>query len=99
MPQRAGDQRGDQDPAAVPASGPCGISPRATRPPPVTPITSAPSDWRKARSLFYPNFGDYTDNAVSVTGIAPYVGNTLYIAWADGRSGVAQPYVARLPAR
>jgi hypothetical protein len=76
-----------------------GLDPRRTATPPgdVT-ITSVPSDWLNADSVIVPNFGDYTDNAVTATGAAPYVGRTLYVAWSDGRLGVPQPFAAHLPA-
>jgi hypothetical protein len=45
-----------------------------------------------------PDFGDYTDNALTATGSKPYVGGTLYVAWSDGRTGVPQPFAAHLPA-
>jgi hypothetical protein len=76
-----------------------GVSPRATSAPTSdTLITSTASNWDNAISLIDPNFGDYTDDSVAVTGSAPYVGNTLYIAWSDGRLGVPQPFAAHLPA-
>jgi hypothetical protein len=78
--------------------GAIGISPRATAPPSSdTLITSVPSNWANSVSFINPNFGDYTDDSVAVTGTAPYVGSTLYIAWSDGRIGVPQPFAAHLP--
>ena len=76
-----------------------GVSPRAA----VTPtsnvtITSVASNWRNQSFDIAPNFGDYTDNSLAATGSKPYVGRTLYVAWADGRTGVPQPFAARLPA-
>jgi hypothetical protein len=75
-----------------------GVSPLATATPPNTMITNALSNWLVNASLIAPNFGDYTDNAVSTTGSAPYVGSTLYVAWADGRLGIPQPFEAHVPA-
>ena len=73
------------------------VSPLATTTPANTMITNVLSDWTNNSSLIVPNFGDYTDAAVSVTGSAPYLGNTLYIAWSDGRLGIPQPFEAHLP--
>jgi len=75
-----------------------GVSPRTTTPPPANVrITTVPSNWLDAASLIAPNFGDYIDDALTTTGTPPYVGNTLYVAWSDGRSGVPQPFEAHLP--
>jgi hypothetical protein len=60
-------------------------------------ITNVLSNWADNASLIVPNFGDYTDAAISVTGSAPYLGNTLYVAWSDGRLGIPQPFEAHLP--
>jgi hypothetical protein len=73
------------------------VNPLTTTTPSNTMITNALSDWDHNSSLIVPNFGDYTDNAVSVTGSAPWVGNTLYVAWSDGRIGVPQPFEAHVP--
>ena len=75
------------------------VSPRTTvAPASLTLITTVAADWDNDISDIVPNFGDYTDNAVVTTGIAPYVGSTLYVAWSDGRSGLPQPFEAHLPA-
>ena len=75
-----------------------GVSPRTvTAPASNTLITSVASNWDHAISDIAPNFGDYTDDAMAVTGSPPYVGSTLYIAWSDGRIGVPQPFEAHLP--
>jgi hypothetical protein len=74
------------------------VSPLATVTPPNVQLTSALSNWDNDSSLIVPNFGDYTDSAVSVTGSAPYLGNTWYVAWSDGRLGIPQPFEAHLPA-
>ena len=73
-----------------------GVSPRQARPPRsnvrVTTVT-----WNAANVVSMNGvFGDYTDNALVATGAPPYVGRTLFVAWSDGRLGVAQPFVARL---
>jgi hypothetical protein len=60
-------------------------------------ITSVASNWLNATSVITPNFGDYIDAALSTTGTPPYVGNTLYIAWSDGRFSIPQPFEAHLP--
>lgn len=76
-----------------------GVSPLTTVTPPNLKITNVASDWLFNSSLIAPNFGDYTDNAVSVTPRAPFVGDTLFVAWSDGRSGIPQPFEAHLPSR
>lgn len=74
-----------------------GVNPRTrTAPATNTLITSVASNWDNAVSDINPNFGDYTDDAIAVTGSPPYVGSTLYIAWSDGRIGVPQPFEAHL---
>jgi hypothetical protein len=75
-----------------------GVSPRTTTPPRSNlRITSVASNWDNATSIITPNFGDYIDEALSTTGMPPYVGSTLYIAWSDGRFSVPQPFEAHLP--
>ena len=76
-----------------------GVSPRASRTPASNiTITNVASNWDNQNYDFIPNFGDYTDNALTATSTKPYVGSTLYIAWTDGRTGVPQPFEAHLPA-
>jgi hypothetical protein len=76
-----------------------GVSPRATATPHANvTITSTASNWDDQSYYFIPDFGTYTDNALTATGTKPYVGNTLYVAWTDGRTGVPQPFAAHLPA-
>jgi hypothetical protein len=48
-------------------------------------VTTGPSDWNAVSSDIVPNFGDYTDNYVAN-------GETLYVAWSDGRLGDPQPF-------
>ena len=75
------------------------VSPRATSTPHTNIIvTNVASNWDHQSYDFPPNFGDYTDNALTATGSKPYAGSTLYIAWTDGRTGVPQPVEAHLPA-
>jgi len=74
-----------------------GVNPRAAVTPPNVAITNVASNWALDSADSSPNFGDYTDNTVSVTAKWPYTGNTLYIAWTDGRLGFPQPFAARLP--
>jgi hypothetical protein len=47
-------------------------------------VTTGPSDWTAVTSVITPNFGDYTDNYL--------VGNTLYVAWSDGRLQFPNPF-------
>ena len=76
-----------------------GVSPRATSTPHTnTTITNMSSDWGHQNFDIVPNFGDYTDNALTATSSKPYVGSTLYVAWTDGRTGVPQPFEAHLAA-
>jgi hypothetical protein len=75
-----------------------GISPRIATTPPNIQITGVASNWANDSSLIVPNFGDYTDGTIAVTGTPPYTANTLYIAWSDGRLGVPQPFEAHMPA-
>ena len=74
------------------------VSPRASVMPANVQITNALSNWIANSSFATPNFGDYTDAAVAVTGSPPYLGHTLYIVWSDGRLGIPQPFEAHLPA-
>ena len=75
-----------------------GVSPLATTPPASNiRITTVPSNWLVSSSIINPNFGDYIDEAFATTGTPPYVGNTLYVAWSDGRFAVPQPFEAHLP--
>jgi hypothetical protein len=73
-----------------------GVNPRGTATPRNVMITNKLSNWLVNNSDIVPNFGDYTDAAVNVLGRAPWVGNTLYVAWSDGRSGVPQPFEAHI---
>jgi hypothetical protein len=74
------------------------VNPRASATPANVQIANRLSNWLANSSIIVPNFGDYTDAAVSVTGSPPYLGHTLYIAWSDGRLGIPQPFEAHLPA-
>jgi len=75
-----------------------GVSPLATATPRNITITNKSSNWLQNNSDIVPNFGDYIDAVVSTTGRWPFVGRTLYIAWADGRIGDPQPFEARMRA-
>ncbi len=64
------------------------VSPTTTKTPKANVrITNVSSNWNAVSSDIFPNFGDYTDDLV--------VGKVLYIAWADGRLGVPQPFFAK----
>ena len=81
-----------------------GVMPRTTVSPTSSVlITNVASDWSTVSSDIDPNFGDYTDNALIATGVAPYVGQTLAVAWSDGRSrraaGVLRQALARAARR
>jgi hypothetical protein len=78
--------------------GVLGVNPLTTSTPSSNvQITNVASNWLTNDSDIVPNFGDYTDAALTTTGTAPYVGNTLYVAWSDGRFSVPQPFEAHLP--
>ncbi len=70
------------------------LSPRATTTNANVRITTDASDWLAVSSDINPNFGDYTDNYVRATSVAPYTNSDLYVAWSDGRIGDPQPYNA-----
>lgn len=74
-----------------------GINPLTVNTPPNVRITGVASNWADDSSDINPNFGDYTDAVIAATGTWPYVGNTVYFAWSDGRSGVPQPFEAHMP--
>lgn len=74
-----------------------GVSPLTRRTPRSIQITNVDSDWINDSSIIVPNFGDYIDASVGVTGRWPFVGGTLYLAWSDGRLGIPQPFFAHLP--
>jgi hypothetical protein len=77
-----------------------GVNPRAiSAPRSNVTITSVASNWDHQTYDFIPNFGEYTDNTLNATTTKPYVGDILYVAWTDGRTGVPQPFEAHLPAR
>lgn len=74
------------------------IAPRLTKPPAKeTLITTVASNWDNVSSDIVPNFGDYTDNYVSVQGSGTPVTTRLNVAWSDGRIGVPQPFYAGVP--
>jgi hypothetical protein len=75
--------------------GAFGVSPTSTATPANSLITSVGTDWITVPTLLSPNFGDYTDNYVVATGSAPWVGTSVGIAWADGRSGAPQAFFAK----
>ena len=72
------------------------VNPLATSTPGNVRITGVSSNWLLNNSDIIPNFGDYTDASVIATGSWPFVGNTVYYAWSDGRTGVPQPFEAHL---
>lgn len=59
-----------------------------------TLVTTGASNWDNVSSDIVPNFGDYTDNYVIATTFGTHTGVKVYIAWADGRLGVPQPFEA-----
>jgi hypothetical protein len=75
-----------------------GVNPTTTWTPSNMTISSRTSNWLANNSDIVPNFGDYMDTVVSATGHWPFVGNTVYIAWSDGRTGIPQPFMAHVRA-
>ena len=73
------------------------VNPLATATPGNVLVTTAPSNWNAVSSDIVPNFGDYTDNYIIATGSAPFTQEKLFVAWADGRLGVPQPFNANTP--
>jgi hypothetical protein len=72
------------------------VNPLATSTPANIRITGVSSNWLANNSDIVPNFGDYTDAVAAATAHWPFVGNTVYYAWSDGRTGVPQPFEAHL---
>ncbi len=85
--------------AATSVKAATGVNPAATATPRNITITNKASNWLVNNSDIVPNFGDYIDAVVSATGSWPFVGRTFYVAWSDGRSGVPQPFEARIVGR
>jgi hypothetical protein len=70
------------------------VSPLATSTTAGTTVTSASTNWSNTSSDIIPNFGDYTDNYVTI-GLGTDTDEiNIYAAWADGRSGDPQPFFA-----
>jgi hypothetical protein len=87
-------QRATGNTALTDVYGAFGVSPLATKTPKNIKVTTGPSDWNAVSSDIIPNFGDYTDNYVIATKSAPYTGQTLSVAWSDGRLGYPNPFYA-----
>lgn len=69
------------------------VNPRATRNVTSnTTVTTGTSNWDNVSSDIVPNFGDYTDAYVIATTSGTFTGTKVYVAWADGRLGVPQPF-------
>jgi hypothetical protein len=71
------------------------VDPRLSQTPNNIKVTTEASDWNAISSDFGPNFGDYTDNYVLATANDGYTGESLYVAWTDGRMGLPQPFVSK----
>jgi len=90
-------QRGDPNTAQTDVYANTGVVPTITSGSSTnTRVTNTTSDWNNVSSDIIPNFGDYTDNYVIATPTAPFTDKTLYVAWADGRLGVPNPFEATL---
>ena len=70
------------------------VSPLATSSTVGTTVTSGSTNWVNTSSDIVPNFGDYTDNYVTIGLGSDTDEINIYAAWADGRSGEPQPYFA-----
>ena len=53
-------------------------------------VTNVASDWLSVGSIINPNFGDYTDDFIRVSGTT----STMFVAWSDGRFNIPQPFAA-----
>jgi len=53
-------------------------------------VTSVQSDWLSVGSIIIPNFGDYTDNFIDISGSL----QGMFVAWSDGRYNIPQPFAA-----
>ncbi|GAC1454049.1 MAG: hypothetical protein PVSMB4_14710 [Ktedonobacterales bacterium] len=92
-------ERGSANTALTNVDATLNVSPRATSTPTTeTLVTTVATNWDNVSSDIIPNFGDYTDNYILRTASAPYVNNKLFVAWADGRLGLPQPFEAHMPA-
>ena len=70
------------------------VTPLATSTTAGTTVTTATTNWLNTSSDIIPNFGDYTDNYVTI-GLGTDTDEiNIYAAWADGRSGDPQPFFA-----
>ena len=70
------------------------VSPLATSTTAGTTVTSSSTNWSNTSSDIVPNFGDYTDNYVTIGLGTDTDENNIYAAWADGRIGEPQPFFA-----
>ena len=59
-----------------------------------TRVTNISSNWLTANSDIVPNFGDYTDNYLSITSGKKGPITTMFAAWSDGRINDPQPFCA-----
>ncbi len=53
-------------------------------------VTNVQSDWLSVGSIIIPNFGDYTDNFIDISGSM----QGMFVAWSDGRYNIPQPFAA-----
>lgn len=53
-------------------------------------VTNVATDWLSVGSIIVPNFGDYTDNFINISGTT----STMFVAWSDGRYNIPQPFAA-----
>jgi len=72
-----------------------GVNPRTSSTPKSnTRVTNVSSNWLNANSDINPNFGDYTDNYISITAGKKGPTATIFAAWSDGRISDPQPFCA-----
>ena len=68
------------------------VKPASTSPANEVTVTTASSDWSGATSNIIPNFGDYTDVYVAISGDDV----RAVFAWTDGRLSDPQPFTASI---
>lgn len=85
------DRRRDPNSADTDVYAALGVDPTTTTTPGSnTRVTSIKSDWLSVGSIIVPNFGDYTDNYIDISGTV----STMFVAWSDGRYNIPQPFAA-----
>jgi hypothetical protein len=90
------DRRLDPSSALTDVYAALDVGPRTTvTPKSNTRVTNISSNWLVNNSDIVPNFGDYTDNYISIVSSKKGGSATIYAAWSDGRISDPQPFCAR----